>query len=517
MNSWLKNAVFYEIYPQSFKDTNSDGIGDFNGIIEKLDYIKSIGFNAIWMNPCFLSPFSDAGYDVEDFYQVAPRYGTNDDIKRLFDEIHKRDMHILLDLVPGHTAVTCKWFKESMKPEKNEYSGRYIWTDVAWKRIDDIPAINGSLRGISQRDACCAVNYYSTQPALNYGFAKITDDTWQCTVDSEDAVSTRNELINIICFWLGLGCDGFRVDMAASLVKNDEGRKVTIKLWQYIFKQVKEKFPDSAFIAEWGYPKDALEAGFDMVFLLHYGPTHYMDLFRTETPYFAKSAKGDASEFFKTYFENLEATNGKGLMCIISGNHDFPRIAQTLTPDEIKLAYALIMALPGAPFIYYGDEIGMRYLKGIPSVEGGYERTGSRTPMQWDSTPNSGFSCAPKESLYIMIDPDENRPTVEKSLADENSILNEMKKQIAVRLAHTQLQSEAEIAPVFIEKSAYPLVFTRGGEHGILIAINPSEKVCAVNTELEAGKVLYSLNGAATISDGKITVPPCSATYIKLK
>ena len=117
MKNWLENAVFYEIYPQSFNDTNADGIGDFNGIIQKLDYIKDLGFNAIWLNPCFKSPFTDAGYDVEDFYAVAPRYGTNEDIKRLFEEAHKREMHILLDLVPGHTSLTCKWFRESMKQE----------------------------------------------------------------------------------------------------------------------------------------------------------------------------------------------------------------------------------------------------------------------------------------------------------------------------------------------------------------------------------------------------------------
>ena len=105
MPKWIENAVFYEIYPQSFNDTNADGIGDFQGIIEKLDYIKELGCNAIWMNPRFKSHFHDAGYDVEDYYTVAPRYGTNEDLVRLFQEAHKRDMHVLLDLVPGHTAI----------------------------------------------------------------------------------------------------------------------------------------------------------------------------------------------------------------------------------------------------------------------------------------------------------------------------------------------------------------------------------------------------------------------------
>ncbi len=112
---WLKNAVFYEIYPQSFMDSNADGIGDFKGIISKLDYIKRLGCNAIWINPCFDSPFGDAGYDVRDYYKVAPRYGTNDDIKELFEKAHQLDMHVLLDLVPGHTSIEHPWFKESMK------------------------------------------------------------------------------------------------------------------------------------------------------------------------------------------------------------------------------------------------------------------------------------------------------------------------------------------------------------------------------------------------------------------
>ena len=115
MPKWLDNAVFYEIYPQSFLDTNADGIGDFQGIINKLDYIRGLGCNALWINPCFLSPFGDAGYDVADYYRVAPRYGTNEDLKRLFAEAHKRGMHVLLDLVPGHTSVEHEWFRESMK------------------------------------------------------------------------------------------------------------------------------------------------------------------------------------------------------------------------------------------------------------------------------------------------------------------------------------------------------------------------------------------------------------------
>lgn len=201
MAKWLDNAVFYEIYPQSFNDTNGDGIGDFNGIIEKLDYIKKLGCNAIWINPCFESPFGDAGYDVSDYCKVAPRYGTNEDLRHLFDEVHKRDMHVLLDLVPGHTSVQHKWFKESMKAEKNEYTDRYVWTDSIWES----PQNMGSIRGFSDRDGTCAVNFFSHQPALNYGFYKC-ERPWQQPMDAEGPKATLEAMKDVMRFWLGMGC-----------------------------------------------------------------------------------------------------------------------------------------------------------------------------------------------------------------------------------------------------------------------------------------------------------------------
>ena len=130
--SWLEKAGFYEIYPQTFYDSNGDGIGDIPGILQKLDYLVSLGVTAVWLNPCFVSPFGDTGYDVADYYQVAPRYGSNEDLKNLFVEAKQRGIRFLLDLVPGHTSIECKWFKASCKQERNEYSDWYIWTDTVW-------------------------------------------------------------------------------------------------------------------------------------------------------------------------------------------------------------------------------------------------------------------------------------------------------------------------------------------------------------------------------------------------
>ena len=222
MSKWLDNAVFYEIYPQSFNDTNADGIGDFQGIIEKLDYIKELGCNAIWINPCFLSPFGDAGYDVADYCRVAPRYGTNEDLKRVFEEAHKRDMHVLLDLVPGHTSVEHPWFKESMKADRNEFTDRYVWTNNVW----EAPEGMGSLRGISERDGACAINFFSNQPALNYGFYQPDPEKpWQQSFDDEGPQATLAAMEDVMRFWLNMGCDGFRVDMAGVSGKERSGRQ----------------------------------------------------------------------------------------------------------------------------------------------------------------------------------------------------------------------------------------------------------------------------------------------------
>ncbi len=508
----LKNAVFYEIYPQSFKDSNGDGIGDFNGIIEKLDYIKDTGFTAIWMNPCYESPFADAGYDVSNFYKTAERYGSNMDLKRLIDEVHKRGMSLILDLVPGHTSIECSWFKESMKAEKNKYSDRYIWTDNIWKDCTG-EGIAGSLRGISERSGSCAVNFFTTQPALNYGFAEITDDKWQKSVDSEEAISTREELLNIIRFWLELGCDGFRVDMAGSLVKLDKEQKETIKLWQKILGVINKEFPEAIFISEWGDPARALESGFDMDFLLHFGPSHYLDMYHSENAFFSRDGKGSAKEFFEHYIDCLERTNGKGFMGLPSGNHDMERISYYCDETEIKLVYAFMMSMPGVPFIYYGDEIGMNYVLNLTSVEGGYNRTGSRTPMQWNDDVNCGFSSADKNKLYISQDNSAERPTVKKSIEDENSILNELKKQISVRKNYVSLQESSGFELI---NSDYPLVYKRftDDEH-IIVAINPTidEKSIELGG-ININNCIYSYNGTAIFNDGKLIIPPMSASYL---
>ena len=525
--SWLDNAVFYEIYPQSFLDTNADGIGDFQGILNKLDYVKELGCTAIWMNPCFESPFGDAGYDVSDYYRAAPRYGTNEDLKKLFEEAHARGLHVLLDLVPGHTSVEHEWFKESMKAQRNAYTDRYVWTDNIWVSPDG----HASLRGISDRDGSCMVNFFSHQPALNYGFYKPDPKKkWQQAMDAEGPKATLEAMKDVMRFWLKMGCDGFRVDMAGSLVKNDEDCKGTIMLWQNVRAFLDEEFPNAAMISEWGEPDKSLQGGFHMDFLLQFGPSHYNDLFRCDHPFFA--GDGDASEFVKKYLENYEKSEKKGLICIPSGNHDMDRLARTIQGVRQKLSFAFLLSMPGAPFIYYGDEIGMRYVEGLTSVEGGYNRTGSRSPMQWDDSLNAGFSSAPSPALYVPLDPDPERPNVAEQMADPDSLWHEIQRLIQIRKAHPALQSKGEIRFLFAEKDAYPLAYLRScaGEK-ILVMLNPSDREVSFACDLlpkeirgqgdgngegfGAGEPIYQLGGACKLENGAFIIPPRSAAFHK--
>lgn len=509
---WLDDAIFYEIYPQSFKDTNADGIGDFEGIVSKLDYIAGLGCNAIWLNPCFASPFGDAGYDVADYYKAAPRYGTNEDLRRLFDGAHRRGMHILLDLVPGHTSVEHAWFKQSMQAAQNEYTDRYVWTDSVWKS----PKGYGCLRGISERDGSCMVNFFSCQPALNYGyFQPDAAETWQQPTDSAGPQATIRAMIEVMRFWLQMGCDGFRVDMAGSLVKEDPESLGTMAVWRQVRAFLDEEFPEAAIISEWGEPEKSLAGGFHMDFLLHFGSSHYNDLFRCEKPFFA--GEGDASAFVKRYMQNYAAAAGRGLICIPSGNHDMERLSHKVHGEQLKIAFAFLLTMPGAPFIYYGDEIGMRYLEGLPSVEGGYERTGSRSPMQWDSSPNAGFSAAAKGLLYIPQDETPGRPTVSAQLQNERSLLCEVKRLTALRRGHTALQSWGGIEFVYAQKDACPLAYLRKDDaETLLVVLNPSAREAACPIPHEPKELLYAFGDPPRVQNGAVVSPPVSFAIYKM-
>ena len=509
--SWLANAIFYEVYPQSFLDTNGDGIGDLPGVIAKLDYIRSLGCDAVWLNPCFVSPFGDAGYDVSDFYNVAPRYGTNADLKRLFKEAHKRGMRVCLDLVAGHTSIEHPWFKESAKATNNQFTNWYVWTDNVWM---DAGKGLSTVQGFSERDGSYVTNFFHFQPALNFGFANPDPaKPWQLPVSHPDVQAVRREMMNIMRFWLDMGADGFRVDMASSLVKGDPDFAETTAFWKEIRATYDSEYPDAILIAEWSFPKLAINAGFHVDFMIHFGTTAYTSLFRHELErdafhnkesygqsFFDQKGGGDVRHFIDTYLEHYEATRELGYISIPTGNHDISRLNVGRTKKELEVIYAFLLTMPGVPYIYCGDEIGMRYVKGLPSKEGGYGRTGSRTPMQWNSGKNAGFSTAPAGKLYLPIDPAAARPTVEAQETDPRSLLNHVRRLAKLRRDHPALCGEGGFEPLFAKRDRYPFIYQRKlGAETILVALNPSrEPVIAKVPLLDAPCTPVVLNARGT-------------------
>lgn len=440
MPGWLHDAIFYQVYPQSFRDSNGDGIGDIEGIIQGLDAVRALGCTALWVNPCFVSPFEDAGYDVADFCRVAPRYGTNEDLERLFREAHARGLRVILDLVPGHTSREHPWFLQSRQACPGDMKDRYIWTDSVWESPDPMQC----LRGIFPRDGSVAVNFFSSQPALNYGYLN-PEKSWQQAMDAPGPVATRQALREIMEFWLRAGCDGFRADMAGSLVKGDPDGLGTMELWREILTWLDQAYPDAALVSEWGEPDKSLLAGFHMDFLLHFGPSRYNDLFRYGEPFFSRRGKGSARAFVERYRQTQEATGGKGLICIPSGNHDMDRLARHLDRKERDMAFLFLLTMPGAPFIYYGDEIGMAQVEGLHSVEGGYGRTGARSPFPWDAGPNAGFSTAAPEKLYIPLDASPDRPDLARQSADPSSQWAWVRSLTALRRSRPSLCSQGRL------------------------------------------------------------------------
>ncbi len=483
--SWLDTAVFYEIYPQTFCDSNGDGIGDLPGILQKLDYLQYLGVNAVWLNPCFVSPFQDAGYDIADYYQVAPRYGTNADLRKLFEEAGKRGIRILLDLVPGHTSTDHPWFKASCRPERNKYSDWYIWTDSVWTW--QAPGVQ-TVIGYCDRDGNYITNFFHFQPALNFGFAHPDPKyPWQQPCDAPGPQAVRQELRNIMKFWLELGASGFRVDMAGSLVKNDPERKQIKLVWQENRAWLEKEFPQAALVSEWSDPTVAIPAGFHMDFMLPFGNVAAPALFRVSEPsemlhgctsFFDPSGRGNICLFLDEYLPHYKATFQQGFIALPSGNHDTtPRLANGRTTADQVVAFLFLLTMPTTPFIYYGDEIGMSSPAGLVSKEGGYGRTGARTPMQWDGSPNSGFSAAPAERLYLPVDTRPEAPTVAAQRDDFNSLLQQVRRLIELRQAHPALHAGAAFEPIYAEPNHYPFVYKRSaGEETIIVALNPAAR-----------------------------------------
>lgn len=439
----FKDCNVYEIYPNNFCDTNEDGYGDINGIIKKLDYIKDLGFNAIWVNSLYESKYLDGGYDVTDFYKISPRYGTMEDFENLLNEVHKRQMLFIMELIPGHASIYHPDFVRSSLPTKNEMSDLFIWTDDPWSWYDDCQLI----RGCYDRSGAYVINFFAHQAAINYGYNKITHPSWQMSYKDKRVLQARYYLEDIMRFYLKKGVDGFRVDMADSLVKNDGTTKeATIWLWQQIRKDLKKDFPNFVMTSEWCEPNQALQAGFDSDFVLDHNDNFLHYLFRERTkdgqniPLLHKFEQKLFNKFKKDIINRCDcATHYKGHLSLISGNHDTERLANFLTEEELRLAYLFLLTMVGVPYIYAGDEIMMYQDRSLSSVEGGYQRTGCRTPMRFDHSKNFGFSNS--DNPYLPSN--EQSSTILDMEKDENSLLNLIKRLLEIRNENESLRNDS--------------------------------------------------------------------------
>ncbi len=507
--SWLSEAVFYQIYPSSFQDSDGNGIGDIPGIISRLDYIKSIGVTAIWLNPVYVSGWTDGGYDVIDFYKVDPRFGTNSDLVELVNQAHARGIKVVMDLVAGHSSDQNEWFLQSKEAPNLRYSDYYIWPSFKPETGSNVQMQGGGtllskfVATDAPRGPYYIKNFFDTQPALNFGFANPDPShPWEQAVDAPGPKAMRRELKNIMSFWMDKGVDGFRVDMAASLVKNDDDKSETIKLWKEDFvKWFDQEYPEGILIAEWFNPAQSTEAGFDLDFFCHDGQYNYSTLFfygrrgrggqEPTPPYFDKAGGGGLQTWYNLYKYQYDSVQGKGYVSMPSGNHDFNRLCTEgrTSPEELKVAMTFFLTMPGVPFIYYGDEIGLKQNPAAPPTEGSGGRAGCRIPMLWDGTANAGFSTAPIEKIYIPQDPNPERMTVEKAEADPASLLNYVRGLLRLRKEVKALGADASWRLVSSLEQPYPMVYERRlGSERCYVVINPSAKAVSVTLPSEAAK-----------------------------
>ncbi|MFI6444778.1 alpha-amylase family glycosyl hydrolase [Kitasatospora sp. NPDC050543] len=475
---WLADAVLYQIYPQTFADSDGDGIGDFNGITAHLDHLAWLGVDTVWLNPCFASPFRDAGYDISDYLAPAPRYGTSQDLVALVEAARAKGIRILLDLVAGHTSDRHPWFLASADDPADH---RYVWCEEPFE---------GFVASPGRRPGYYLPNFFDCQPALNFGYARArSDQPWRQPVDAEGPRANRAALREIMQHWLSLGLAGFRVDMASTLVKDDPGYVETAKLWNELRDWLDRTHPGAALFAEWGDPAVAVGAGFHADFFLQFGgATRGLPLrsllnnnagtveeFWQQGPcYFDAEGNGSPQVFLDAWRDAAALTDGSGHIALPTANHDFSRLSTgPRGREQLAPVFAFQLTWPTLPAIYYGDEIGMRYLPDLPDTEGSvlgphYNRAGSRTPMQWDATPGAGFSTAPAERRYLPLDPDPHRPDVATQRSDPGSLLNLVRRLIALRRAHPGLGAHGGVE---VLHAGYPLVHRRSGRY--LVAVNP--------------------------------------------
>ncbi|GAB4084782.1 maltose alpha-D-glucosyltransferase [Myceligenerans cantabricum] len=451
---WYKRAVFYEVLVRAFSDPGDAGIGDLRGLIDRLDYLEWLGVDALWIPPIFPSPLRDGGYDVADFTAVAPQYGTVDDFRDLVEAAHERGIRVVIDLVMNHSSDQHPWFQASRSDPEGPYGDFYVWSDDPTRYQDariifvDTETSNWTFDPV--RRQYFWHRFFSHQPDLNFENPAVAD-----------------AMIDVARFWLRLGVDGFRLDAVPYLFEaegtNCENLPETHRFLRRVRKMVDAEFPGRILLAEANqWPSDVVEyfgtedePECHMCFHFPVMPRIFYAIrdqranrlkeILSDTP--AIPAGAQWSTFLRNHDElTLEMVSTEERAAMYGWYAPDPRmranvgIRRRLAPllensrKEIELAHALLLAIPGSPCLYYGDEIGMGDNIWLP------DRDASRTPMQWTPDRNAGFSHADPGKLYLPLVQSlvhhYQHVNVEAQLAQPTSLLHWVHGMLAVRRLH---------------------------------------------------------------------------------
>ena len=478
-NYWPNAGVTYEIFVQSFNDSNGDGIGDFNGVTEKLDYIKELGANAIWFMPIMPSPTYHK-YDVTDYKAVHPDYGSMEDFKRLLEEAHKRDIKIVIDMIINHTSTEHPWFQASKSDRENEYRDYYVWaqkdTIADFLNKKTITLDSDNIR--QWHDPGQGRDFY-------YGFF------WGGMPDLNfDNPKVRDEIYDIGRFWLEeVGVDGFRLDAAKHIFQDDRPLD-NHAFWKEFREKIEAIKPDVYLVGE-VYDKKEIVApylpGLPALFNFDF---HYtlIESLNTANGQLLLNKQKEVLEFYQGITPNF-------IDAIFSSNHDQPRLLNDLKEDlaKYKQASAILLTMPGAPYLYYGEEIGMLGLKPDEHI---------REPFLWDIKASDHGRASWIESKYSI---DERVTPLEGQRNDPTSIFNHYKKLIALRnsypaLATGSLETLQESLPK--EIMAY---FRKTSDQHVLVIHNLGTSEFTMDLPEGFEIELFAL-GKVTIDSGKLTL-----------
>jgi alpha-glucosidase len=563
---WWQKAVFYQIYPRSFADGNGDGIGDFMGMISKLDYLQNLGIDAVWLSPHFPSPNWDCGYDVSDYCDVAPEYGNLDEFKVFLQEAHKRNIRVILDMVLNHTSDEHPWFIESSSNCNNSKADWYIWKDSPpnnWQSCFDGEAWTYS----RERDQYYYHYFMKQQPDLNWHNPEVQYAMWDC-----------------VRFWLDIGVDGFRLDAIGTIFENPDltshsapvnlaqlrrlsetavtsgERKKVGKYWREMFKHqlgqpgVHDLLKTLRSILD-EYPGDRVLVGED-------DDTTYMGngedelhmvfnfpLMATEPPLSPAWIRKNQ----KNRLNALKKISPTAWPCNTLGNHDRSRVYTQFgdrnNDDKLAgLSIALMLTLKGTPFLYYGEEIGMTdyhiqdpsqirdtmtawYYQSLinefkidksEAITRAAEmsRDKNRTPMQWSVSPNAGF-CPEDVSPWLPINPNfSNGVNVEAQADDPKSIYSLYVNLLEVRKNSPALMTGDYLA-IHASETGYYAFMRACEQQKVLVLLNYHDQVSLVKLSKKFGKAARCLFSNQPISidivdPGRITLPAFGIMILEL-